>query len=89
MTEQNPLSFEKAFERLEEILENLNSGKVSLDLSLKLFEEANNLIITCGKKLTQAEQKIETLIKNRDGSLGQQPKLEPFQRDNGQGALTK
>lgn len=59
------LSFEKAFERLEEILQKMNEGKISLDASLKLFEEADNLISTCSDKLTQAEQKIETLVKNR------------------------
>lgn len=59
------LSFEKAFERLEEILQKMNEGKVSLDTSLKLFEEADNLISKCSEKLALAEQKIETLIKNR------------------------
>jgi len=32
-------TFEKAFKRLEEILEKMNEGKVSLDESLKLYEE--------------------------------------------------
>lgn len=58
-------SFEKAFERLEEILQKMNEGKISLDTSLKLFEEADFLISNCSLKLAQAEQKIETLIKNR------------------------
>ena len=38
MTEE--ISFEKAFERLDVILQTMNEGKVSLDKSLKLFEEA-------------------------------------------------
>ncbi|NGX56122.1 MAG: Exodeoxyribonuclease 7 small subunit [Candidatus Anoxychlamydiales bacterium] len=63
------MEFEKAFERLEEILQNMNENKISLDNSLKLFEEADLLIKTCNKKLLDAESKIETLIKNRDQDL--------------------
>ena len=72
MTQQKPaqeLSFEQAFERLETILEMMNSGKTSLEDSLKLYEEANQLIIQCGDKLAKAERKIETLMKNRTGEL--------------------
>lgn len=67
--EQNPqeLSFEAAFARLESILEQMNTGSVSLDDSLKLYEEADKLISTCSKRLNDAERKIEILIKNRNG----------------------
>ncbi len=64
-----PLSFEAAFGRLEEILEKLNSGTISLDDSLKLYEEADHLILTCSKRLNDAERKIEILVKNRNGEL--------------------
>lgn len=64
-----PLSFEAAFERLEEILAKLNTGTVSLDDSLKLYEEADQLIATCNKRLNDAERKIEILVKNRSGEL--------------------
>ncbi len=50
---------------LKLILEKMNSSTVSLDDSLKLFEEADKLINSCSKKLTEAERKIEVLIKNR------------------------
>lgn len=63
------LSFETAFARLEEILEKMNSGSVSLDESLKLYEEADKLINICSNRLNAAEKKIETLIKNRKGEL--------------------
>lgn len=61
------LSFEVSFHRLEEILEKMNSGAVSLDESLKLYEEADQLITLCSKRLNEAERKIEVLIKNRNG----------------------
>ena len=63
------LSFEKAFERLEKILETLNSTHPSLEESLKLYEEADHLIIQCHKKLVHAEKKVEMLMKGRSGEL--------------------
>lgn len=75
-------SFEKSFKRLEEILEKMNSGEISLDESLKLYEEADKLINTCGKRLNEAERKIEILIKNRNGEIvteeNREPKTEDF-----------
>lgn len=63
------ISFEDAFLRLEAILEHMNSGTISLDESLKLYEEADKLITVCSKRLNDAEKKIEILIKNRNGEL--------------------
>lgn len=81
-------TFEKAYERLESILEQLNSGEVSLDLSLKLYEEADKLIRVCQDKLTTAEQKIQFLIKDREGKLQVDdtgiPMQSPFQPTNQQ-----
>lgn len=76
------LSFETAYARLEEILEKMNSGKASLEDSLKLYEEADKLIAWCGKRLSEAEKKIEVLVKGRDGELAisaqGQPEKQPF-----------
>lgn len=82
MTKKDDTSFEEAFSRLENILEKLNSGDVSLDESLKMYEEADKLITHCGKRLNDAERKIEILVKQRDGELkigeGGAPITEPF-----------
>ena len=79
---QETLSFEKAFERLEQILGLMNSGKAPLEESLKLFEEAEKLMHLCGARLTSAEKKIEQLIKTRGGEVvldgAQKPKTEAF-----------
>lgn len=85
MKEEN-VSFEKAFERLEEILNCMNEGKISLDHSLKLFEEADSLIKNCQSKLIGAEQKIEQLIKKREELALEngQPQTEDFDPDNQQ-----
>ena len=61
--------FEESYARLEEILEKMNSGKVSLDEYWKLYEESDKLIASCNKRLNEAEKKIETLLKTRSGEL--------------------
>ena len=65
MTAQTTLTFESAYARLEEILEKMNSGKVALEESLKLYEEADKLIVWCSKRLTEAEKKIEILSEDK------------------------
>ena len=77
MTTDAPLSFEAAYARLEEILEKMNSGKASLEDSLKLYEEADHLIGWCSKRLTEAEKKIEVLVKNREAELAVDPQGRP------------
>ena len=74
-------SFEKAFQRLESILESLNSGNVNLEDALKLYEEADKLIIQCSKKLQDAERKIEVLMKNRAGELQVGDNQKPLSQD--------
>ena len=84
LSPSNPeMNFETSFARLEEILEKMNSSSISLDESLKLYEEADKLINLCGKRLNDAERKIEVLIKNRHtGELvlgtDQKPSTENF-----------
>lgn len=74
MNDEKPsFSFEAAYVKLEKILAELNSGETSLEKSLELYEEANKLITLCSSKLSQAEQKIEMLIKNREGTLKATP----------------
>lgn len=77
----NP-TFEEAYSRLEEILQKISGTAVSLEDSLKLYEEADKLITVCQKRLQDAEQKIEILMKNRDGTLAldaqKQPIKQPF-----------
>ena len=55
------INFEKSLIRLEEITKELESGNLSLDDSLKIFEEGIKLSRFCEKKLTEAGQKLEIL----------------------------
>jgi exodeoxyribonuclease VII small subunit len=81
MTQESELSFEASYARLEEILEKMNSGKVSLEESLGLYEEANRLITWSNKRLTEAEKKIEILVKNREGDLSLDEKGQPLTQE--------
>lgn len=54
-------TFEKAMTRLEQIVAMLESGKCTLDESLKLFEEGTKLTAYCSGALKTAEQKIVKL----------------------------
>ncbi len=67
--EDNVLNFEEAFKRLEEILQLMNGSELSLDNSLKYYEEADRLIAQCQKHLKGAEKKVEVLIKKRNQGL--------------------
>jgi exodeoxyribonuclease VII small subunit len=81
MTHDKPFVFEKAFERLEAILEKMSRGDVPLDESLKLYEEADTLITQCSKKLNEAEKKVEVLIKKRSGELETDANGKPLTQD--------
>lgn len=54
-------SYEETISALETIVTKLESGKASLDESLKLFEEGTKLAAFCSKALDTAEQKIRTI----------------------------
>lgn len=54
-------SYEEAISALEAIVTKLESGEVSLDESLNLFEEGTKLAAFCSKALDTAEQKIRTI----------------------------
>jgi exodeoxyribonuclease VII small subunit len=66
--------FEDALNKLEKIVSKLEEGDVSLDESLKLFEEGIRLSRFCNQKLDEAEKRVEILVKGKDGLL----KTEPF-----------
>lgn len=64
MSNKKQISYEKAIERLEEIVEKLNSNEISLDESLLLFEEGTKLTKDCHDMLENAKQKIVEIEKD-------------------------
>jgi exodeoxyribonuclease VII small subunit len=61
-------SFETALHRLEEIVEKLESGELSLEESITIFEEGVGLTRTCSRQLEEAEQKVSTLLAEAEGT---------------------
>ncbi|MFA7329353.1 MAG: exodeoxyribonuclease VII small subunit [Candidatus Ratteibacteria bacterium] len=71
---EKELKFEDGLKRLEEIVAKLESGNLSLDDSLKLFEEGVKLVRFCNERLAGAQQKVELLTKDQAGNvIGSQP----------------
>lgn len=67
------LGFEDSLKRLDEIVDRLEDDDLSLEESLKFFEEGVELARTCGKRLDEAEKKVTLLVKDREGILKQEP----------------
>jgi exodeoxyribonuclease VII small subunit len=63
------IKFEKAIQRLEKIVDDLEKGELDIDKSLEIFEEGIKMSRVCSKKLNEAEAKIEKLTKNQKGEL--------------------
>ncbi len=61
------MNFEEALKKLEKIVEELESGKLSLDDSLKKYEEGVKLSRFCHKTLKDAQKKIQVLTKKGQG----------------------
>lgn len=56
------MDFEKKLNRLEEIVEKMEGGELSLEESLKIFEEGVKLTRECQVQLSEAEQKVKLLL---------------------------
>lgn len=61
------MDFEKKLSRLEEIVTKMEGGDLTLEDSLKFFEEGVKLSRECNTQLAQAEQKVKLLL-NVDGA---------------------
>ena len=62
-------SFESSLAELEKIVEQLENGDLPLEESLKLFETGVKLSRECRERLSDAERRIEVLMKDGDGKL--------------------
>jgi exodeoxyribonuclease VII small subunit len=69
---EKTVDFEKSLERLETIIEEMESGELSLEQMIKHFEEGSKLVTLCSGKLNEVEQKIEKLVK-KGGELTAEP----------------
>ena len=62
-------SYEKIFDKLEEIVQKMDSGDISLEKSLDFFEKGMKLIKEGKEKLGQAEARVKTLIDESDSEF--------------------
>lgn len=67
MARKKSEQFEDALSHLEKIVEKLERGDLTLEQSLEAFTEGIRLVQLCHKKLEEAENKVQTLLKNQQG----------------------
>jgi exodeoxyribonuclease VII small subunit len=63
------LKFEEAIADLEQVVEELESGDLSLEDSLAAFEKGVGLVRYCNQRLSEVEKKVELLVKDKEGQL--------------------
>jgi exodeoxyribonuclease VII small subunit len=66
-------NFEESLKQLEAIVAQMERGDVSLEDSVKLFEEGSKLAEQCKQQLAEAEGKVEILMKQRNGAMKREP----------------
>ena len=64
-------TFEKMLEKLEKIVETLDSGELPLEKALEKFEEGMALSKLCEQKLNEIEKKITVLSRRSDGEISE------------------
>ncbi len=66
-SKEEPKSFEASLEALEKIVQELERGDLPLEKSLELFEQGIRLSRQCQERLSQAERRIEVLLRDNQG----------------------
>ena len=73
MSNAKPKTFETSLEELERIVRELEQGELTLEKSLELFEQGVKLSRECQDRLTQAERRIEILMRDNQGRASVRP----------------
>ena len=73
----NKLTFEKAMEQLEKIVASLETDPLSLEQSLKKFEDGMKLSQYCSEKLEETEKKISLIMGIKDDDFEEVPVEDP------------
>ena len=70
MTEKpiEKMSFEEALAELESVVNNLESGSIPLEESIKLYERGATLKAHCEAKLSSAEEKVARITRSANGT---------------------
>jgi exodeoxyribonuclease VII small subunit len=81
---EEKINFEKAMERLDKIVGEMEGGSLSLEEMIARFEEGQSLIKFCSVKLNEVEKKVEMLVK-KGGELKTEPFEEAGEEESGEG----
>lgn len=81
--------FEDALNKLEQIVEDLESGSLNLDDAIKKYEEGMKLSAFCGNKLNEIKKKIEILVKDANGKISAKDFIEDELEDRPAAAKQK
>lgn len=68
-TRKTAVDFEASLAQLEKLVARMESGEMSLEESLKAFEEGVKLTRLCQETLTSAQQKVQVLMEQQPGTV--------------------
>ncbi|MDP6967857.1 MAG: exodeoxyribonuclease VII small subunit [Gammaproteobacteria bacterium] len=66
-------NFEASLQQLQQLVQQMEQGKLSLEESMQAFEQGIALTRQCQQALDKAEQKVQTLMQDATGKLVEQP----------------
>ena len=78
-------TFEKAMKRLEQIVQELESGDLSLEKSIKKFEEGVKLSKFCSERLDETEKRVTILMEDQEGHRTEGPFRVGSESDDAEG----
>lgn len=66
-------TFEKAMKKLEQIVQELESGDLPLEKAINIFEEGVKLSKFCSNKLDETEKRVTILMQDAEGNVLEKP----------------
>ncbi|MFZ0484317.1 MAG: exodeoxyribonuclease VII small subunit [Desulfobacterales bacterium] len=75
-------TFEKAMNKLEKIVQELESTDLPLEKAIKKFEEGVQLSKFCSEKLDETEKRVTILLKDQNGRIFDKPFISDTESDD-------
>jgi exodeoxyribonuclease VII small subunit len=82
MATESTVNFEAALEELEQLVERMETGELSLEESLKAFERGVALTRDCQKALKDAELRVQALTETEEGLALEDVDADEFEHDD-------
>ncbi|MCW8929275.1 MAG: exodeoxyribonuclease VII small subunit [Gammaproteobacteria bacterium] len=80
--EEKSFNFESSLNELEKLVDALENGDLSLEQSLQDFERGIHLTRACQSALTDAQQKVQILLEDKELEEGNKSSLEDYNKDS-------